>query len=1098
MTPITQLLNNNPYLEWPRSLEGALVWVALLALGAYLAYRWRRLNAAWDGRRLGVLVVLLLLTPLATLFAGVRLPPGTALPPPNLPIEPLGPALMAFAVLPLILAAGLLGPAYAALVGAFSGLLLGIWETHTVFTVLEHAILGVLLGAAIRQRYRTFSYRLLRRPLVAGAVFALIYPLLFFLAALSMFDGTLTARLDFAITRVWMNSLAMAGQLLIAGALAEGIAALLPFAWGGRSPWLASPSESSLETRFRYRLGALIAALVVLLMVGDWYVAGGAARQMLERRMQDTAQIGAESIPFFLETGQNLILQIAADQDLYATPDSELNDLLAGHLRSTPYFRQLSLLDESGQKRAGYPIQDLESVFFTQLEDNGIELALQGVPFQFYTVPPLEGEAAAQVSFIASLVDGRGEVRGVIVGRSDLTSNPFTKPLLTNLENMTDIGGQGMLVDEEGRILYHPLPKLVMTAYTGQTASSSLFYDETGPDGTRQLVYYQPVVGRPWAVVLTVSAQQAQQLALNIAAPLLTILSGASLVVLFLMRMSLRAVSGSLQNLAFEADRIAQGNLDHALEDGGVDEVGQLRRSFEKMRLGLKGRMDELNRLLVVSQGVAASLEIEASLKPVLEAALSVGASAARVVVSPDVLPELGDHTARLGTGPAEEKYQFLDPHVMELSRRQNRVELTNPSRARVLNVPAGKPVPSALLALALYHESNFYGSLWLAFDQPHRFSEEELRFLTTLAGTAAMAVANASLFLSAEIGRQRLENILTSTPDPVLVTDHENRLLLANPAAQQIMIDPNAHPAGLPIGQVIAHPEILALLQATDPEREAAEIAFPDGRYFYATVSSVVADGKTVGRVCVLQEITRFKQLDTMKSEFVATVSHDLRSPLTLMRGYATMLQMVGDLNEQQTSYVRKIISSVENMARLVSNLLDLGRIEAGVALKLEMVPVADLLEQVVGGQQLQAAQKRIQLSSEITPHTSPLLEADQALLHQALQNLVENAIKYTEAGGRVKVQVYERSANLVFEISDTGIGVAPVDQPRLFERFYRGVRREARIQRGSGLGLAIVKSIAERHGGRVWVESQLGKGSRFYLALPLRHSHPGDQESG
>jgi signal transduction histidine kinase len=95
------------------------------------------------------------------------------------------------------------------------------------------------------------------------------------------------------------------------------------------------------------------------------------------------------------------------------------------------------------------------------------------------------------------------------------------------------------------------------------------------------------------------------------------------------------------------------------------------------------------------------------------------------------------------------------------------------------------------------------------------------------------------------------------------------------------------------------------------------------------------------------------------------------------------------------------------------------------------------------------------------------------------------------------VKIQIYERSANLVFEISDTGIGVAPVDQPRLFERFYRGVRRETRMQRGSGLGLAIVKSIAERHGGRVWVESQLGKGSRFYLALPLRHSHPDDQES-
>jgi two-component system, OmpR family, phosphate regulon sensor histidine kinase PhoR len=249
------------------------------------------------------------------------------------------------------------------------------------------------------------------------------------------------------------------------------------------------------------------------------------------------------------------------------------------------------------------------------------------------------------------------------------------------------------------------------------------------------------------------------------------------------------------------------------------------------------------------------------------------------------------------------------------------------------------------------------------------------------------------------------------------------------------------------------------------------------------------------VGRVCVLRDITHFKELDSLKSEFVATVSHDLRSPLTLMRGYATMLEMVGHMNEQQTGYVRKIVAAVENMSRLVNNLLDLGRIEAGIDLQLETILVQDVVERVVSTLQLQAAQKRVQLVVDIPSQTVPLIEADQALLQQALYNLVENAIKYTEPGGKVSLCVRAQDNGLVFEVTDNGIGIAPVDQPRLFEKFFRGAQRDNKKEHGSGLGLAIVKSITERHGGRVWMESQLGKGSVFSLLIPLRQPRPEPQ---
>ena len=223
------------------------------------------------------------------------------------------------------------------------------------------------------------------------------------------------------------------------------------------------------------------------------------------------------------------------------------------------------------------------------------------------------------------------------------------------------------------------------------------------------------------------------------------------------------------------------------------------------------------------------------------------------------------------------------------------------------------------------------------------------------------------------------------------------------------------------------------------------------------------------------------------MKSEFVATVSHDLRSPLTLIRGYADMFESVGELNEQQQGYVRKIISSVENITHLVNNLLDLGRIEIGAGLQIEPVSVLDIIERVTNALHSRASQKNITLSVELPRDMPDAVEADQSLLHQAVYNLLENAIKYTSDGGRVVIRTLSQPGYLTFAIEDTGFGIAAEDLPHLFEKFYRGKQRQARAQPGSGLGLAIVHSIAANHGGRVWADSVAGKGSTFYLQIPL-----------
>jgi signal transduction histidine kinase len=983
----------------------------------------------------------------------------------------------------------------AAVLGAFAGLLRGAWDTYSLFSIIEIAILGAWFSTNMRQRFRTPAYALLRQPFL-GALLLIPFHTLFYVVS-SMFtqwgvdaSAPTTARLDFALSNAGIVTLAFGGEMLIAGIVAQIISKAFPALWGGRQSLQPSPGERSLESRFLFGVGTFISLLLLTLLIGDWVVAGQAARDMLEDRLSSASESAAQSVPFFLETGQNLTVQLASDPRLLTATGDELKSIIGLRIQAVPYFDQFFVLEAKGDQAllAGYP--DSASAKFQLYPDemSGMLLASSGVLTQIYSIPPTSVDDASRVSFLVAIVDGFGQVQRVLIGRTTLETNPLTLPLIENINNMRDLGGAGLLLNENGRVIYHSDRAQLVSTYNGQRGDQALFSDGTASDGTRQLVYYQPVLGRPWAVVLTVPAQQAQQLSLNIAMPLSLMIIFLAFVAMVSLRVGLRVVTGSLQSLAAEANRIAQGNLDHPLQADGVDEVGQLRRAFEQMRSSLQARLGEINGLLRVSQDVASSLEMQDAVKPVLDAILSTGANSVSVVLSPSILPDtFVELPSRFALGAVQDIYAHLDDQILALAQNQEKIVLPNLSRSRELDLDPSMPQPLALLAVALRHENRYYGVVWAGFEQPRIFTDSDVRFVTTLAGQAALAVANAHLYLSVEASRRQLEAVLNSTPDPVLVTDHRNRLLLTNRAASVALGQEVDKGAGMETEKVVKLKPLLALLQGTTTENQSAEIVLADKRTYLATASSVIVEGQQIGRVCIMRDVTHFKELDTMKSEFVATVSHDLRSPLTLMRGYATMLEMVGELNEQQQGYVKKIISGVENMSRLVNNLLDLGRIDLGVGLQVENVTVLDIIERATSALQLQAAQKNIALSVELSKDMPNTVEADQALLHQAVYNLVENAIKYTLDNGRVTVRASSQPGYLVFAVEDSGIGIVADDMPRLFEKFYRGKQREARARHGSGLGLAIVHSIAESHGGRVWVDSTVGKGSTFYLQIPL-----------
>jgi PAS domain S-box-containing protein len=1081
MPDLIFLITQKPDFNLPTTWYGWLGWLAFLSLVILLNLRLKEFNQSLSEVHRRRLILFIISVPVSVLL----------LPSVNLGVLGFDSSFPIFGAISWFLAAGIFGPAISASLAFFTGILISIFGGNNIFFPLEIAFLATLLGWLFFQEYRTPFFRALRHPMLAAIPIILSYPFLNITGAFILGQGSLSIRLLYGLRNLLGSTFAFGIMVFAAGLLTEGFIIYRKSRWGAQKSNLPSPAESKLSTRFLLGVVPLLIVLLLIFMGSTWFISGRAARQMLEGRMSAAAEITAQSIPFFLETGQNLLLHLA-NNPLYETSTAEIQSQLATQRRETPYFSQLIYLSPDGETIASDPADALSSMPLSMDEINQIGTAAM-MPIYILSIAPEAGSTAAYLSFIAGVTDPNSELRGILVGRSDLAENPFAKPMMTSIGSLSGLNGEGMLVDDRGFILYSDDPAQVMSQYEGSQSTTAQFFDQYSPDGGRTLVYFYPVQGKSWRVIVTVPYHFIQDQAINIALPLLGMIIFLVIIAIIVIRYILNSITSSLGELAVQAKQISHGDLDQSLELGGVDEVGQLKIAFEQMRKSLKARLDEQNRLLFVSQGIASTFEIEESLKRVLDSSLIIGASSARIYLLPTTIPTStsGPSSAfTIGTSTGERNYAFLDEQVSMLTEKQEILKLNNLTRPKIFSFADHQIPPQAILSIALRHENHLFGNLWIAFDDPHQFTNEEVGYISTLAGQAALAVANARLFLSTEIDRHRLESVLNSTPDPVFVIDQSDNLILLNPAAEERFNLFDESEIGKPISTLISNEEILTLFDSDDSKQHSKEVVFSNGQTYLATVSSVEVEDIGAGKVCILRDVTTFKQLNSSKSDFVSTVSHDLRSPLALIQGYTSMLQMLGDLNEQQSSFLNKISEETEKISHLVTNLLDLGRIEAGVGLQLDTKPVDDVVERVIAAAQVQADQKRVNLIPKFEQANLPSIQADQALLQQALFNLVDNAIKFTDPGGEVAIGLRLKGDRVEYSVEDSGIGISPADQQNLFEKFFRVSGQQDLDEGGSGLGLAIVKSIAEKHSGVLHVESQLGVGSKFFLELPLRQS--------
>ena len=430
-----------------------------------------------------------------------------------------------------------------------------------------------------------------------------------------------------------------------------------------------------------------------------------------------------------------------------------------------------------------------------------------------------------------------------------------------------------------------------------------------------------------------------------------------------------------------------------------------------------------------------------------------------------------------------------------------------------------------SLVCMPLRARGRVLGLLNVQSRAYREFGPEDQELLTAIGNQIGIAIENARLIDDAEHRRATLDSVMRSLVDGLILVDRRGLVTYANPCAETMLGLASTDLAGQPLSKIDSQlarrvskpgPLLAELLPAAEAQTDgegpvrAVEFELPalpvpgesgktNIRTLQVRLFPIRDPGSAqLGRGLLLRDITHEKELDRLKSQLLSTVSHELRTPLASIKGFATTLlrQDVAWDDSTRREFLAIIDQESDRLSELIGNLLDMARVEAGT-LRVEPEPtrLRPIVEEVVRTFSVMTSQHHFQTEM---PKRLPRIMADPRRVRQVLRNLLENAVKYSPAGGPIIVTVEAHPDEVQIRVTDRGIGIQPDHLERIFDRFYQVDNASTRKVGGSGLGLSICKAIIEAHKGRIWVESEVGIGSSFYFTLPLADNCGFPEEEG
>ena len=516
-------------------------------------------------------------------------------------------------------------------------------------------------------------------------------------------------------------------------------------------------------------------------------------------------------------------------------------------------------------------------------------------------------------------------------------------------------------------------------------------------------------------------------------------------------------------------------------------------------------RVRQWDSLLKISKALTAQLDLDAVLTMILQAAAGLLSGQAALIALRQQDGKFAIHAVH---GLPVRLLEYFRTLLSDIPEQADRADFLIPglaSKLRQVAVETGLPLRQ-VVALPMAMGETLVGVLYVFRVHGGRFTTDDRRVLTSFADQAAIAVHNAQLYQQLHYEKRRLDAILDYSADGVAALDAAQKIVMFNRALAELTGWSPSDAIGRHHDEVIAWHRLeteLDLTRAvaggwpllTDGGSNAPLYVEGDlkqrkgGRVSVGITYAPLFDreGRLVNVIVSARDISRFREADRLKDTFISVVSHELKTPVTVVQGYAETLNRPDVKWDEET--VRDGLAAIEEetqrLTRLIDDLLDVSRLRAGaLALQMEDVALDALAKRVA--QRFRPQSEAHEITVDF-PTKFPTIEGDSGRLEQVLSNLVSNAIRYSPDGGLVRISGAVRSEEVVVSVADEGIGIAVTEQPHIFEPFYRVEGSTSRRTSGAGLGLYLAKELVGVHGGRIWVESEPGEGATFSIALPL-----------
>lgn len=507
-------------------------------------------------------------------------------------------------------------------------------------------------------------------------------------------------------------------------------------------------------------------------------------------------------------------------------------------------------------------------------------------------------------------------------------------------------------------------------------------------------------------------------------------------------------------------------------------------------------RVRQRDYLLEISRALTEELDLDKLLGRILKYAIEMLAGHAGFISLSK--PAAGRWYLAVANGLPESIQRFLDTWLARIPPIQDHQNIQIPEINRLLqSISMGN---LSAVGLPLIAQKEVIGFIYIFRNYQGVFSANDRSLLSSFANQAAIAVRNARLYTEINQEKQRIDAMLDSAADGILILNPDHTIERTNAAFARMYGLSQEELHKMTHGEVIrwaSPPHGITLEKAEaggwplspqahlyvegDIQRPNGQPALPVGISYAPLIS---AEGSLISTIATVRDITRFRQADELKSEFVSVVSHELKTPVALIKGYVSTLRRddVQWDHEVMQNSLEVIEEEADRLTHLIEDLLDASRLQAGgMQLKRADVSLHQLANRLAERFQVQTGKHEILID---IPEDLPVVMADETRIEQVLSNLISNAIKYAPEG-KIRISGREQPEEVIICVQDEGPGIAPGDLPHIFDRFYRAMET-SRKTKGAGLGLYLARAIVEAHNGRMWADPKVEKGAKICFCLP------------